>query len=273
MRAADCNITEDLDTPERDITPKAVTDRQYQDHRRSARKHDHRAGERRGEAEDLHVAGSTRRARAAGDAEHGDRRVSRSIMTRISASITCFTIPAARWPILRYQRGSWAVPISLNGHCGAVSVSNFTGTRLWIARSVRRSERGMALRRTSAPANSLDIIVNALESTGRFHITNRPMVFASQQQEGDYGLRRANPRADQHAFKPNDYRRSVQTAAVQSSIRLQCNCRLQLEVVPLINSDREVNLDIVQKLDSDSGRTENVGGSNCPHHYHPLYPD
>jgi type II secretory pathway component GspD/PulD (secretin) len=39
---------------------------------------------------------------------------------------------------------------------------------------------------------------------------------------------------------------------------------LQLEVVPLINSDREVNLDILQKLDSPSGTTTNVGGSNVP---------
>jgi len=35
-------------------------------------------------------------------------------------------------------------------------------------------------------------------------------------------------------------------------------------VVPLINSDREVNLDILQKLDSPSGVTTNVGGSNVP---------
>jgi type II secretory pathway component GspD/PulD (secretin) len=39
---------------------------------------------------------------------------------------------------------------------------------------------------------------------------------------------------------------------------------LQLEVVPLINSDKEVNLDILQKLDSPSGTTTNVGGSNVP---------
>jgi type II secretory pathway component GspD/PulD (secretin) len=53
------------------------------------------------------------------------------------------------------------------------------------------------------------------------------------------------------------------TAAVQSSINY-LQVALQLEVVPLINSDREVNLDILQKLDSPSGVTTNVGGSNVP---------
>ena len=53
------------------------------------------------------------------------------------------------------------------------------------------------------------------------------------------------------------------TAAVQSSIDYM-QVALQLEVVPLINSDREVNLDILQKLDSPSGATTNVGGSSVP---------
>jgi general secretion pathway protein D len=34
--------------------------------------------------------------------------------------------------------------------------------------------------------------------------------------------------------------------------------------VPLINSDRDVNLDILQKLDSPSGVTTNVGGTSVP---------
>src|SRR5205823_642723 len=37
----------------------------------------------------------------------------------------------------------------------------------------------------------------------------------------------------------------------------------QLEVVPLINSEREVSLDILQKLDSVAGST-NVDGNNIP---------
>jgi type II secretory pathway component GspD/PulD (secretin) len=53
------------------------------------------------------------------------------------------------------------------------------------------------------------------------------------------------------------------TAAVQSSVEYK-QVALQLEVVPLINSDREVSLDILQKLDSPSGATQNVGGSLIP---------
>jgi type II secretory pathway component GspD/PulD (secretin) len=43
------------------------------------------------------------------------------------------------------------------------------------------------------------------------------------------------------------------TAAVASNIEFK-RVALQLEVVPLINSEREVSLDILQKLDSLAAR-------------------
>ncbi|HWN64997.1 MAG TPA: type II and III secretion system protein, partial [Candidatus Binatus sp.] len=51
-------------------------------------------------------------------------------------------------------------------------------------------------------------------------------------------------------------------ASVQSSIEYK-KVALQLEVVPLINSEKEVSLDILQKLDSLAGTT-NISGNNIP---------
>src|SRR5204863_7738005 len=52
------------------------------------------------------------------------------------------------------------------------------------------------------------------------------------------------------------------TAAVASNIEFK-KVALQLEVVPLINSEKEVSLDILQKIDSVSGSTI-VSGNTIP---------
>ena len=39
---------------------------------------------------------------------------------------------------------------------------------------------------------------------------------------------------------------------------------LQLEVVPLINSEKEVSLDILQKIDSLTGENKNISGNEIP---------
>jgi type II secretory pathway component GspD/PulD (secretin) len=51
-------------------------------------------------------------------------------------------------------------------------------------------------------------------------------------------------------------------ASVSSSIEFK-KVALQLEVVPLINSEKEVSLDILQKLDSLAGTT-NISGNEIP---------
>ncbi|HLW34792.1 MAG TPA: type II and III secretion system protein, partial [Chthoniobacterales bacterium] len=54
------------------------------------------------------------------------------------------------------------------------------------------------------------------------------------------------------------------TAAVASNIEYK-KVALQLEVVPLINSDKEVSLDILQKIDSlVAGGSVNIGGNTVP---------
>jgi type II secretion system protein D len=150
----------------------------------------------------------------------------------------------------------------LNGNSGA-GITQFTGAPL---SSTLGSAIGAGTGFTAAigAANSLDIIVNALESTGRFHVTNRPMVYASNNKKAMIvsGEEIAIPTSTLSNLTSSS---GVvgSTAAVQSSVEYK-QVALQLEVVPIINSDREVNLDILQKLDSPSGATQNVGGSLIP---------
>jgi len=149
----------------------------------------------------------------------------------------------------------------LGGKSGAV-VTQFTGSPV---SSALGSAVGAGSGFTAAlgVANSLDVIVNALESTGRFHITNTPMVFAANNKKAIIVSGQQIPVPTSTLSNLTSAGVNGSTAAVQSSIDYM-QVALQLEVVPLINSDREVNMDILQKLDSPSGATTNIGGSNVP---------
>ena len=150
----------------------------------------------------------------------------------------------------------------LNGNSGA-AVTQFTGAPI---ASTLGSAVGAGTGFTAAigAANSLDVIVNALESTGRFHVTNNPVVTTSNNKKAIIvsGEEIAIPTSTLSNLT-SETGVAGSTAAVQSSIEYK-QVALQLEVVPLINSDREVSLDILQKLDSPSGATQNVGGSLIP---------
>ena len=149
----------------------------------------------------------------------------------------------------------------LGGGAGA-AVTQFTGSPLATGLASALGA-GNGFTAAIGAANSLDVIVNALESTGRFHITNRPMVYTSNNKKAIIVSGQQIPVPTSTLSNLNTTGVVGSTAAVQSSIDYM-QVALQLEVVPLINSDREVNLDILQKLDSPSGVTTNVGGSNVP---------
>jgi type II secretory pathway component GspD/PulD (secretin) len=53
------------------------------------------------------------------------------------------------------------------------------------------------------------------------------------------------------------------TASVASNIEYK-KVALQLEVVPLINSEKEVSLDILQKIDSLTGQVTQISGNDIP---------
>jgi type II secretion system protein D len=112
-----------------------------------------------------------------------------------------------------------------------------------------------------AAGNYLAAIVHAMESTGRFRVISRPMVFTSNNKKAIIASGSEIP------VPVSTLANAVTTtsvAAVQSSIEFK-KVALQLEVVPLINSEKEVSLDILQKIDSVvPGSNVNIGGNSVP---------
>jgi general secretion pathway protein D len=110
-----------------------------------------------------------------------------------------------------------------------------------------------------AAGSTLSAIVHLLETSGRFHVISRPHVFTSNNKKAIIANGTEIP------VPVNTLTNATTTtnvAAVASSIQYK-KVALQLEVVPLINSEKEVSLDILQKLDSVAGSTM-VDGNQIP---------
>jgi general secretion pathway protein D len=133
---------------------------------------------------------------------------------------------------------------------------------------------GQALRQVAtgtniyiAAGNYLATIVHALETTGKFKVISRPMVFTSNNKKAIIasGTEVPIPVNSLTNVVSNGVTQSVNnTAAVASSIEYK-KVALQLEVVPLINSEKEVSLDILQKIDSlVAGGNVTIGGNPVP---------
>jgi len=97
-----------------------------------------------------------------------------------------------------------------------------------------------------AAGNAFAAIVHLLEATNRFKVLSRPTVFTSNN-------KKAIIASGQEVPVPTSTLTNAgvinTTASIQSSIEYK-KVVLQLEVVPLINSEKEVSLDILQKIDS-----------------------
>ncbi len=110
-----------------------------------------------------------------------------------------------------------------------------------------------------AAGNYLATIVHLLESTGRFKVVSRPMVFTSNNKKAIIASGQEIPVPVSTLTNTTT---STNVAAVASNIEFK-KVALQLEVVPLINSEKEVSLDILQKLDNVAGTTL-VDGNQIP---------
>ncbi len=110
-----------------------------------------------------------------------------------------------------------------------------------------------------AAGNYLAAIVHLLEQTGRFKVISRPTVFTSNNKKAIIASGTEIPVPVNTLSNAT----TVNTvASVTSSIEFK-KVALQLEVVPLINSEKEVSLDILQKLDSLAGTTR-ISGNDIP---------
>jgi type II secretory pathway component GspD/PulD (secretin) len=113
--------------------------------------------------------------------------------------------------------------------------------------------------------NSLTAIVKALHSTNRFRVISRPMVFTSNNKKAIIASGTEVPIPVNTYSAPTsvvDGNNPQNAFANSSSIQFK-KIALQLEVVPLINSEKEVTLDILQKVDSQAGFTT-VNGNDIP---------
>jgi general secretion pathway protein D len=113
-----------------------------------------------------------------------------------------------------------------------------------------------------AAGATLASVVHALDSTGRFRVISRPMVFTSNNKKAIIANGQEIPVPVNTLSNASAVVGTV--ASVQSSIEFK-KVALQLEVVPLINSEKEVSLDILQKIDSVvPGSNVNIGGNQVP---------
>jgi general secretion pathway protein D len=113
--------------------------------------------------------------------------------------------------------------------------------------------------------NSLSAIVRMLQSSNRFRVVSRPTVFTSNNKKAIIASGTEIPIPVNTFSQPTSVGGVIQTGttfANSSSIQFK-KIALQLEVVPLINSEKEVTLDILQKVDSVAGRTT-VNGNDIP---------
>ena len=113
-----------------------------------------------------------------------------------------------------------------------------------------------------AAGNTLASVVHVLSSTGRFRVISRPMVFTSNNKKAIIASGTEIPVPVASLTNLTNTTTTTGTAAVASNIEFK-KVALQLEVVPLINSDKEVSLDILQKIDSLAGNTV-IDGNSIP---------
>lgn len=102
-----------------------------------------------------------------------------------------------------------------------------------------------------AVGDSLNALVTALESTTKFKVTSRPSLFASNNKKASIisGERIAVITGMQSGLG------GTTSSLVQQNQVSYIDVNLSLEVVPLINSDKEVYLDIVQNLAERTGES------------------
>jgi len=108
-------------------------------------------------------------------------------------------------------------------------------------------------------AEGISTYARLLETTGKFRTLSRPVVYTSNNKKATIfsGQNIPVPTSTLTSTTPG-----IQGSSIQANIQYQ-PVVLKLEVIPLINSDREVNLVIAQHNDK-VGTYVNIGGNSVP---------
>jgi general secretion pathway protein D len=107
---------------------------------------------------------------------------------------------------------------------------------------------------------SIDLYINALTATAKFRIASRPSVFTANNKKATIfnGKKIAVPTSTVTTLGAGGSATTT-SGSQQSNIQYQ-DVVLKIEVVPLINSAREISLQIVQTNDTISQNSTNIGG-------------
>ena len=107
---------------------------------------------------------------------------------------------------------------------------------------------------------SIDLYINALTATTRFRIASRPAVFTANNKKATIynGKKIAVPTSTVTTLGAGGSANTT-SGSQQSNIQYQ-DVVLKIEVVPLINSEKEISLQIVQTNDTLSQSSTNIGG-------------
>jgi type II secretion system protein D len=107
---------------------------------------------------------------------------------------------------------------------------------------------------------SIDLYINALTATARFRIASRPAVFTANNKKATIynGQKIAIPTSTVTTLGAGGSQNTT-SGSQQSNIQYQ-DVVLKIEVVPLINSAKEISLQIVQTNDTLSQNSQAIGG-------------
>jgi type II secretion system protein D len=111
-------------------------------------------------------------------------------------------------------------------------------------------------------ADSVDVYARFLENTRRFRTLARPVVYTTNNRKATILSGQKVPVPNQSLTTATGGGINGNDTAITSNIQYQ-DVVLKLEVIPLINSDREVNLVIAQTNDNIIGR-ESISGNEVP---------
>jgi type II secretion system protein D len=111
-------------------------------------------------------------------------------------------------------------------------------------------------------ADSVDVFARFLESTERFRTLSRPVIYTTNNRKATILSGQKVPVPTQSLTTATGGGVGGNGSAITSNIQYQ-DVVLKLEVIPLINSDREVNLIIAQTNDNVIG-TDTISGNKVP---------
>ncbi len=147
---------------------------------------------------------------------------------------------------------------SLNGAQGLSLGSNLPAPQDLISPKLFQNMQGLTIYGTVADA--VDIYARALESTGKFKVLSRPVVYTTNNKKAVISSGQQVPFVS--STLASSTITTVNTTGITSNITYK-DVLLKLEVLPLINANRDVTLVIVQTK-NDVLRYENLGGNLTP---------